>query len=98
MLVVAERDVELGDRFAGQQPPQIGDQGVGGPEVDVEVGAGEAEEDADVLDVGQDGVHDNPRLGVEQREHERRRCLDRAEPAHQVGQPAQRAVLAAVEV
>ena len=65
MLVVAQRDVELGDRLARQQMLQIAHERVRGAKVDVEVGTREAEEDADVFHVGEDGVDDQARLGVE---------------------------------
>ncbi len=60
VLVVAQGDVELGDRLARHQQLQRAGEPVRRVEVDVEVRAREAEEDADVVLVRQDRVHRSP--------------------------------------
>ena len=85
VLVVAQRDVELGDRLAGQQLLQVADELEGRPQVDVEMGAREAEENADVLDVGQHRVDHDAAVPVQQRQHERRGGRSCAQPADQIG-------------
>ena len=85
MLVEAERDVELGDPLLRDERREERDELARALDLDVEVGAREAEDDRDVLGGEEDGIQDDAALAVDEREHERRREPAAPQPADEVG-------------
>ncbi len=85
VLVVAERDVELGDPLARQDRVEKADHLARALEVGVEVPAREAEDDARLVLAAQHRVNAQPLLTVEQRKQHRQQLLAAAQAADQVG-------------
>ena len=84
VLVVAEGDVELGDRLSREDRLQEPDDPGRRLHVDVEVGAGEAEDDRDVVLVEEDGVDRDPAVRVHEGENERQEPLVADDPPDDV--------------
>ena len=84
VLVVADRDVELGDRLARHERLEEHDQIARAMDLDMEIRSGEAEDDAHLVGRQQDRIDDDAAGLVVQRQGQWHDLIAAPDPAHQV--------------